>query len=63
MFATTLNTSYTWNNYAEKSDKASKAFTKGNFWPSGKTLGGFVNIIEIIFKSLVIFSKITDQVQ
>jgi hypothetical protein len=40
MFAMTLNTSHTWNNFAEKSEKASKAFKKGSFWPSGKTLGG-----------------------
>jgi hypothetical protein len=40
-----LNTSHTWNNFAEQSDKASKAFKKGSFWPSGKILGGFVEIL------------------
>jgi choline dehydrogenase len=36
----TWNTSGTWNHFAEKSDKASKAFGKGSYWPSGKMLGG-----------------------
>lgn len=40
LFANTWNTTHTWNNFAEKSTKASKSFKKGSYWPSGKTLGG-----------------------
>ena len=35
-----LNTSYTWNHFAEESEKHSKAFKSGSYWPTGKLLGG-----------------------
>ena len=35
-----MNSTNTWNYFAEKSEKASKAFAKGSYWPSGKLIGG-----------------------
>lgn len=35
-----MNTTHTWNNFAEKSAKSSKAFKKGTYLPTGKMLGG-----------------------
>ncbi|CAO1442393.1 unnamed protein product [Diamesa serratosioi] len=39
-FIYNLNSTSTWNYFAEKSDKASKAFPKGSYWPLGKLIGG-----------------------
>lgn len=44
-----FNTTHTWNHFAEKSDKASKAFRKGSYWPSGKTLGGSSAINAMLY--------------
>jgi choline dehydrogenase len=50
MFISTFNTTHTWNNFAEKSPKASKAFKKGrSYWPSGKTLGGSSAINAMLY--------------
>ncbi|XP_055541012.1 glucose dehydrogenase [FAD, quinone]-like isoform X3 [Wyeomyia smithii] len=35
-----MNTSYSWNYYAEKSPLASKGYKNGSYWPRGKMLGG-----------------------
>lgn len=43
------NTSSTWNNFAEISDKASKAYKKGSYWPSGKLLGGSSSVNGLLY--------------
>ncbi|XP_070501069.1 glucose dehydrogenase [FAD, quinone] isoform X2 [Chironomus tepperi] len=48
-FTSVWNTSYTWNNFAEKSEKASKAYSKGCYWPSGKALGGSSAVNAMIY--------------
>ncbi|XP_058821940.1 glucose dehydrogenase [FAD, quinone] isoform X3 [Topomyia yanbarensis] len=40
MLMHTLNTSFAWNYYAEKSTIASKGYKNGCYWPRGKMLGG-----------------------
>ncbi|XP_058447538.1 glucose dehydrogenase [FAD, quinone]-like isoform X3 [Malaya genurostris] len=40
MLMKTMNTSYVWNYYAEKSKIASKGYKNGSYWPRGKMLGG-----------------------
>jgi choline dehydrogenase-like flavoprotein len=44
-----VNTTHTWNYFAEKSTKASKAYKKGSFWPSGKTLGGSSSVNAMLY--------------
>ena len=43
------NSTYTWNYFAEKSPKYSKAYKKGSFWPSGKALGGSSAINSLLY--------------
>lgn len=44
-----LNSTYTWNNYVEPNERASRAFKWGAYWPTGKTLGGSSAVNSMIY--------------
>lgn len=44
-----LNSSYTWNNYVEPNERASRAFKWGTYWPTGKVLGGSSAVNSMLY--------------
>ncbi|KAG4071602.1 hypothetical protein HA402_011756 [Bradysia odoriphaga] len=44
-----LNSTYTWNNYVEPNERASRAFKWGTYWPTGKTLGGSSAVNSMLY--------------
>lgn len=44
-----LNSTYTWNNYVEPNERASRAFKWGAYWPTGKTLGGSSAVNSMLY--------------
>lgn len=49
LFTTMLGSPVSWNRFCEVSDKASRNMATGNFWPSGKMLGGTGSINGMLY--------------
>lgn len=49
MYQQILNSSITWNYYAQKNEYASRYYTRGSYWPSGRALGGSAAVGSMIY--------------